>query len=285
MLEQRPFGRTGHMSTCTIFGAAALGRVSQSDADRTLEVLLRYGVNHIDTANSYGDAEQRIGPWMDRHRQNFFLATKTEERTYAGAKEHLHRSLDLLRTDRIDLWQMHVLVKPEEWEIAMGPGGALEAFVEAKEQGLVRFLGVTGHGTITPSIHRRSLERYDFDAVLLPYNFAMMQNQQYAADFENLMDLCRTRGVAVQTIKAITRGPWGEKPRTHATWYEPYTEQSDIDTAVHWVLRRPGIFLNTVGDIGVLPKVLDAATRLAERQDDPALEDAMAELEAAPLFT
>ena len=285
MLEQRPFGRTGHMSTCTIFGAAALGRVSQSDADRTLEVLLRYGVNHIDTANSYGDAEQRIGPWMDRHRQNFFLATKTEERTYAGAKEHLHRSLDLLRTDRIDLWQMHVLVKPEEWEIAMGPGGALEAFVEAKEQGLVRFLGVTGHGTITPSIHRHSLERYDFDAVLLPYNFAMMQNQQYAADFENLMDLCRTRGVAVQTIKAITRGPWGEKPRTHATWYEPYTEQSDIDTAVHWVLRRPGIFLNTVGDIGVLPKVLDAATRLAERQDDPALEDAMAELEAAPLFT
>ena len=285
MLERRPFGRTGHQSTCTIFGAAALGRVSQSDADRTLEVLLEYDVNHIDTANSYGDAEQRIGPWMDRYRERFFLATKTEERTYAGAREHLHRSLDLLRTDHIDLWQMHVLVKPDEWEIAMGAGGALEAFVEAKEQGLVRFLGVTGHGTITPSIHGRSLERYDFDAVLLPYNFSMMQNPQYAADFEVLMSTCQARNVAVQTIKAITRGPWGDKPRTSATWYEPYTEQQDIDTAVHWVLRRPGIFLNTVGDIDILPRVLDAASRLAERRGDAEIELAMAELEAAPLFT
>jgi len=285
MLERRPFGRTGHQSTCTIFGAAALGRVSQSDADRTLEVLLEYDVNHIDTANSYGDAEQRIGPWMDRYRERFFLATKTEERTYAGAREHLHRSLDLLRTDHIDLWQMHVLVKPDEWEIAMGAGGALEAFVEAKEQGLVRFLGVTGHGTITPSIHSRSLERYDFDAVLLPYNFPMMQNPQYAADFEALMSTCQARNVAVQTIKAITRGPWGDKPRTSATWYEPYTEQQDIDTAVHWVLRRPGIFLNTVGDIDILPRVLDAASRLAERRGDAEIELAMAELEAAPLFT
>ncbi len=285
MLEQRPFGRTGHRSTCTIFGAAALARVSQSDADRTLEVLLQYGVNHIDTANSYGEAERRIGPWMDQYRERFFLATKTEERTYAGAREHLHRSLDLLRTDRIDLWQMHVLVKPDEWEIAMGPGGALEAFVEAKEQGLVRFLGVTGHGTITPSIHRRSLERYDFDSVLLPYNFAMMQNPEYAADFESLMSLCQARDVAVQTIKAITRGPWGDKPRTSATWYEPYTEQQDIDTAVHWVLRRPGIFLNTVGDIHILPRVLDAASRLAQRRGDAEIDMAMAELEAAPLFT
>ena len=159
MIEKRPFGRTGHQSTCTIFGAAALGRVTQDEADRTLEVLLRYGVNHIDTANSYGEAEKRIGPWMDRHRNDFFVATKTENRTYEGAREHLQRSLDLLRTDHIDLWQMHILVKPEDWEIAMGPGGALEAFVEAKEQGLVRFLGVTGHETSIARMHRRSLER------------------------------------------------------------------------------------------------------------------------------
>src|SRR4028119_2405854 len=158
MIEKRPFGRTGHMSSATIFGGAALGRVTQDEADRTLEVLLEYGVNHIDTANSYGEAEKRIGPWMDRHRNDFFLATKTEHRTYKDAMEHLHRSLDLLRTDHIDLWQMHVLVKPDEWEVAFGPSGVLEAFVEAKEQGLVRFLGVTGHDTAIPVMHKRSLQ-------------------------------------------------------------------------------------------------------------------------------
>ncbi len=285
MIEKRPFGRTGHMSTVAIFGAAALGRVTQEEADRTLDVLLEYGVNHIDTANSYGDAEKRIGPWMSGYRKNFFLATKTEHRTYQGAKEHLHRSLDLLRTDQIDLWQMHILIKPEEWETAMGPGGALEAFVEAREQGLVRFLGVTGHDTVVAAMHKRSLERFDFDSVLLPYNYAMMQNPQYAADFEALMAMCQERNVAVQTIKSITKGPWGSQERTSATWYEPYTEQADIDKAVHWVLRRPGIFLNTAGDIHVLPKVLDAASRFQPGPVAEKLDEAMAELEPVPLFT
>ena len=284
MIEKRPFGRTGHMSTATIFGAAALGRVTQEEADRTLDVLLEYGVNHIDTANSYGEAEKRIGPWMSRYRDNFFLATKTENRTYDGAREHLHRSLDLLRTDHIDLWQMHILIKPEEWEVAMGPGGALEAFVEAKEQGLVRFLGVTGHEKVVASMHRRSLEHYDFDSVLLPYNFAMMQNPQYAADFEALVALCQARNVAVQTIKSIARGQWGVQPRTSATWYEPFTEQADIDKAVHWVLRRPGIFLNTAGDIHILPRVLDAASRFQPGPEAEHLDEEMAELHSTPLF-
>lgn len=284
MIEKRPFGRTGHMSTCTLFGAAALSSVTQDEADRTLEVLLKYGVNHIDTANSYGDAEKRIGPWMDRHRNDFFLATKTEQRTYQGAKEHLHRSLDLLHTDHIDLWQMHILVKPDEWETAMGPGGVLEAFIEAREQGLVRFLGVTGHHSIVPSMHLFSLQRFDFDSVLLPYNYAMMQNPQYAKDFEELVALCQQRNVAVQTIKSCTKGPWGDKPHTSATWYEPFMEQADIDRAVWWVLRRPGIFLNTPGDIHVLPKVLDAASRLDEAPTREQLDREMSELEPEPLF-
>lgn len=261
MIEKRPFGRTGHMSTATVFGAASLSAVSQADADRTLDVLLEYGVNHIDTANSYGHAEERIGPWMDRYRDRFFLATKTEERTYEGAKEHLHRSLDLLRTDQIDLWQMHVLIDPEEWEMAMGAGGALEAFVEAKEKGLVRFLGVTGHGIDVARMHMRSLERYDFDSVLLPYNYVMMRNPAYAKDFETLVALCEERNVAVQTIKSISRGPWGDQEQTRTTWYEPLEAQVEIDKAVHWVLSRQNFFLNTVGDIDLLPKVLDAASR------------------------
>jgi aryl-alcohol dehydrogenase-like predicted oxidoreductase len=285
MIEKIPFGRTGHQSTRIIFGAAALGRVTQAEADQTLEVLLSHGINHIDTANSYGEAERRIGPWMPQHRGDFFLATKTEERTRAGAMEHLKRSLDLMRTDHIDLWQMHVLVKPEEWEVAMGPGGALEAFVEAKEQGLVRALGVTGHGTITPSIHKRSLERYPFDAVLLPYNYPMMQNPQYAADFEELAALCRQRGVALQTIKSITRGPWDEHAhRGHATWYEPLEDQGDIDVAVHWVLGREGVFLNTVGDIHLLPRVLDAAERFTARPSDEQMAAAAERMGLAPLF-
>ncbi len=283
MIQKRPFGRTGHQSTCTIFGAAAFSRVTQAEADRTMELLLEYGVNHIDTANSYGSSEKLLGPWIERHRNDFFLATKTEERTYEKAKEHLHRSLDLLRTDHIDLWQMHVLVQPDQWEIAMGSGGALEAFIEAKEQGLVRFLGVTGHHTVVGWMHKRSLERYDFDSVLLPYNYAMMQNPTYRTDFEAVMELCEARNVAVQTIKSCTKGPWGGKEQTAATWYEPFTEQEEIDRAVQWVLSRPNVFLNTPGDIHLLPKVLDAAQRF-EPRSQAEIDNNMAELQPTPLF-
>lgn len=283
MIEKMEFGRTGHLSTRTLFGAAALGRVTQAEADKTLEVLLSFGVNHIDTAASYGDAELRIGPWMKHHRQDFFLATKTEKRTYQEAKEELHRSLERLQVDSVDLWQMHILVDPAEWETAMGPGGALEAFIEAREQGLVRFLGVTGHGTTIAAMHMRSLERYDFDSVLLPYNYAMMQNEQYAADFAALLAICEARKVAVQTIKAITRGPWGNKPQNRATWYEPLEGQDEIDTAVHYVLNQPNLFLNTVGDIYLLPKVLDAASRFRP-QEQAVVEAKLARLDTEPLF-
>ncbi len=284
MIEKLPFGRTGHLSSRTLFGAAALGSVTQAEADQTLAVLLEYGANHIDTAASYGDAELRIGPWMAHHRSDFFLATKTEERSYRGAWDELHRSLDRLRVDYVDLWQMHFLVDPDQWAEAMGPGGALEAFIEAREQGLVCFLGVTGHDTTVAAMHKRSLERFDFDSVLLPYNYPMMQNPQYAADFEALLAMCQERNVAVQVIKSICRRPWADKPQTRNTWYEPLEEQATIDQAVHWALSRPDIFLNTVGDIHVLPKVLDAASRFESGPSDEEMQAMTDKLEMKPLF-
>jgi len=284
MIAKHPFGRTGHLSTRTLFGAAALSRVTQAEADATLEVLLRYGVNHIDTAASYGDAELRIGPWMARYREHFFLATKTEQRTYRGAWDELRRSLERLRVDYVDLWQLHMLVDPAEWEVAMGPGGALEAFIEAREQGLARALGVTGHGVTVPAMHLRSLERFDFDAVLLPYNYPLMQNPQYAADFERLMARCRERDVAVQAIKSLTRRPWGDRPQTRATWYQPLEEQAAIDKAIHWVLGRPGVFLNTVGDITLLPRVLDAAARFEQVPTNAEMQSLAVEQGLEPLF-
>jgi aryl-alcohol dehydrogenase-like predicted oxidoreductase len=284
MIEKRPFGRTGHLSTRTLFGAAALWSVTQGEADRILDVLLEYGVNHIDTAASYGDAELRVGPWMKRHRGDFFLATKTEQRTYQGAWDELQRSLERLRVDYVDLWQMHVLVEPADWDTAMGPGGALEAFVEARDKGLVRFLGVTGHGVTVAAMHKRSLERFDFDSVLLPLNYPMMQNPQYAADLNELLSLCQERGVAVQTIKSLCRRPWGERPQTRNTWYEPFEERADIDRAVHWVLGWPGVFLNTVGDVHLLPKVLDAAARFQVPPAEEEMAEAAERLAMEPLF-
>jgi aryl-alcohol dehydrogenase-like predicted oxidoreductase len=271
-IEKRPFGRTGHMSTVTLFGAAALSRVTQAEADATLDVLLEYGVNHIDTAASYGDSELRIGPWMKRHRNDFFLATKTGERTYEKAKVEIHRSLERLQTDHVDLIQLHNLGHPDEWDTAMGPGGALEAAIEAREQGLTRFIGVTGHGLNIAAFHIRSLKHFDFDSVLLPYNYVMHQNKKYIDDFENLVQLCVARNVAVQTIKGITAGPWGSQERTHSVWYEPLADQADMDRAVHWVIGRPGIFLNTAGDIGLLPKTLNAATRFETRPSDDEMQ-------------
>jgi aryl-alcohol dehydrogenase-like predicted oxidoreductase len=284
MIERRPFGRTGHQSTVTLFGAAALARASQDEADRALEVLLRHGVNHIDTAARYGDSELRIGPWMARHRKDFFLATKTGSRGAREAREDLHRSLERLRVDSVDLIQMHSLGHPDDWDQAMGPGGALEALVEAKAQGLVRAIGVTGHGWTIAAMHRRSLARFEFDSILLPYNFFMMQNERYREAFEEVTAICRERSVAVQTIKGIARGPWAAADRSHATWYQPLERPEDIDRAVHWVLGRPGIFLNTAGDLGLLPGVLDAASRFTRRPSDEEMATMLDATRTSSLF-
>lgn len=277
MIQKLPFGRTGHQSSRVIFGAYALSAATQNEADEVLEVLLKYGVNHIDTAPSYGDAEKHIGPWMEAYRDDFFLATKTGKRTYEGAWKDLQRSLERLRVEYVDLWQMHALTNPQGWAKAMGPGGVLEAFIEAREKGLARYLGVTGHGNKVAGMHLQSLKRFDFDSVLLPYSYWQMQHAKYANDFNELIALCRTRNVAVQTIKSITRRPWGDRPKTHNTYfYEPLTEQGTIDKAVHWALGLEGSFLISAGDMGLLPKVLEAADRF-EKQPAASEMDALIE--------
>ncbi len=283
-IPTKAFGRTGHESTRALFGAAAFSRVTQDEADRTMELLIERGVNHIDTAASYGDAELRIGPWMESHRERFFLATKTGLRSYDGAKAEFERSLRRLRVERADLIQLHHLVGEDEWEEAMGPGGALEYLIEAREQGLVNYIGVTGHEVAIAGMHLRSLERFDFDSVLLPYNYLMMRNETYRASFEAVLRICQARNIAVQTIKGITRRPYVTDQHSHATWYEPLTDQPSIDKAVHWVLGNEDVFLNTAGDIRLLPKVLDAAARYEERTPEAVMEAMIAEWEMAPLF-
>jgi len=284
MIERAPFGATGHDSTRVIFGAAALGSVAKADADRALDLLLEHGINHIDVAAGYGDAELRIAPWLRRHPDTFFLATKTGERTYRSAREQIRRSLERLGVDRVDLIQLHNLVDVIEWETALGSGGALEAAIEAREEGLVRFIGVTGHGLSVPEMHRRSLERFPFDSVLAPYNHVQMQDPRYAETFEALATVCAERNVALQTIKSLARRRWDGRQATAATWYEPLREQADIDRAVHWVLGRPEAFLLTTGDVEILPRLLDAAERFERRPSDGDMAELAARQDATPLF-
>ena len=284
MIATQPFGSTGHDSTRTVFGAAALWGASEEEGARTLELLFQHGINHIDTAAIYGRSERRVGAWMPQHRDKFFLATKTGERTYEKAKAGFEHSLERLQTDHVDLLQLHNLVDEAEWQTALAPGGALDWAIEARDKGLTRFIGVTGHGVTVAAMHLRSLDRFPFDSVLLPYSYVMMQNPAYAADFEALSRACTERGVAFQTIKGITLGPWNEKEHTHGTWYEPLSQQADIDAAVHWVLGRPGIFLNTAGDLTLLPRVFDAAERYSERTTEERMDELVATREMSPLF-
>jgi aryl-alcohol dehydrogenase-like predicted oxidoreductase len=284
MIKQMEFGRTGHMSTRAIFGAAAFWGVTQDEADATMELLERYGVNHVDTAASYGEAELRLGSWIERHGRPEFLATKSGERTAVKARQELERSLERLHVDYVDLWQIHYLLDPEEWEVALGPGGMLEAAIQARAEGLVRFIGVTGHEVAIAERHLRALERFDFDSVLLPYSYILMQDPLYRENFEKVAQVCAERKTAVQTIKGIVRAPWGDRPHTRATWYEPLEEQADIDLTVHWILGNPQVFLNTAGDIHVLPKILEAASRFERRPGNEAMEELLMRQEMKPLF-
>jgi aryl-alcohol dehydrogenase-like predicted oxidoreductase len=253
VIPTAPFGRTGHQSTRVIFGAAALSGMRQDRADGVLELLLEHGVNHIDTAAMYGESEARIGPWMAEHRDRFFLATKTGERTGDGARAELERSLERLQVEAVDLIQLHNLVEPDEWEVAHGPGGAVEALARAQAEGLVRHVGVTGHGTRIARMHLRSLERFDFASVLLPFSFVALQDAAYRADVEELLEVCAARQVAVQTIKAIARRRWPEDVEGRRfTWYEPVRDPGAIERAVRWVLGHEQLFLNTSSDARLL---------------------------------
>lgn len=285
-IPRAPFGRTGHTSARTIFGAAALSHATQAEADHALETLQAYGIDHIDVAASYGEAEPRIAPWIARYgRDAFFVATKTGQRSYDGARAEIQRSLERLGTDRIDLIQLHNLVAVDEWETAFAYDGALRAAIETRDAGLVRFIGVTGHGVQAPHQHRRSLDRFPFDSVLFPYNFTQLADPAYAAEAEALIATCERRGVAIQTIKSIAHGPWhGERPPTPTTWYEPLVDQADIDLAVRWVLSRPGLFLNTAADLELLPKVLDAASRGGPAPSDDEMRALVERRRMTPFF-
>ncbi len=279
-----PFGRTGHESSRIIFGAYALSKATQAEADQVLELLLQYGVNHIDVAPMYGNAEKCVGGWMENHRGDFFLATKTRKRTRQEAWEQLQRSLDVLHTNTIDLWQLHGLTNPGGWERVMAPGGALEAMLEAREKGLVRFLGVTGHGRLTPAMHLQSLERFGFDAVMLPYTFCQMQDQKYAAPFENLEKFCKRRNVALQTIQSIARRPWGKRPRTYNTYfYEPLTDQDAIEKAVHWAMGLEHSFVITAGDVQFIRSMLEAGSRYSGPPSDADMQAMEERFEMQPV--
>ena len=285
MIPRQEFGRTRHKSTRVIFGSWALCRATQAEADRAFALLQKYGVNHIDTAPMYGNAEKLVGPWLAKHRDDFFIATKTRSRSRKQALENLEQSLERLRVDIIDLWQMHGLTNPAGWEEAMGPDGTLEAFIEAREKGLVRFLGVTGHTIQAAEMHKRSLERFDFDSVMLSYNYLLMQNPSYAADFNELVELCHKRNVAVQTIKSVARRPWGNRHKTYNTYfYEPLESQDAIDNAVHWALGFPNSFVVTAGDLQLLPKVLDAANRFERRPSDEEMSDLISKFDMQAMF-
>ena len=283
-IPQLPFGRTGHTSSRIIFGGASLGRVTQDDADRTLDVLLEHGINHIDVAASYGEAELRIAPWLKRYPNHFFLATKTAERRKAEASQELQRSLDRLGVDHVDLWQFHNLSDPIQWDTALSPGGVIEAAVEAREQGLTKHIGITGHGAQVAATHRRSLTRFDFDSVLCPYNYLTMQSAYYAENFNALQATCRERNIALQTIKSIAYRPRMGRERYSSTWYQPLQDPKDIELAVRWALGRDGIFVISVGDIHLLPHVLNAAERFEQASTDGDLQGLVERLQMEPLF-
>ena len=284
MTDRAPFGRTGHESSRVIFGAAALGSMRQERADQVLATLLEYGVNHIDTAASYGDSELRIAPWMPAHRGRFFLATKTDQRTGDGARAGLERSLTRLGVDSVDLIQLHNLVEPDEWEVAHGPGGAVEALARARDEGLTRFIGVTGHGLRIAGMHRRSLERFDFNSVLLPYNYTVMRDDGYRADVEALLAECEQRGVAVQTIKSVARRRWPDETEPQYSWYEPLADGDALVRAVRYVLGRPGLFLNSSSDARLLRPILEAAALGGPPPTDEQMAADVEQHEIEPLF-
>jgi aryl-alcohol dehydrogenase-like predicted oxidoreductase len=284
VIDRAEFGRTGHASSRVIFGAAALSRMSQERADELLPVLLEFGVNHIDTAATYGDSELRLAPWLAEHRDEFFVATKTGDRTGDGARASLERSLQRLGVDHVDLIQLHNLVEDDEWEVAHGPGGAVEALVGARDEGLVRFIGVTGHGLRIPRMHLRSLERFAFDSVLLPYDFPLLDNVQYRADVDAVLERCAQRHVAVQTIKAVARRRWMGDDGPRASWYEPLKDGPAIRRAVSFVLSRSQLFLNTSSDASLLRPILEAAAALEEPPAEAELRADMEAFAMQPLF-
>lgn len=286
MISQKSFGSTGFESSRVLFGAAALAFMKPARAERTFELLERYGVNHIDVAASYGDAELNLAKWLSYRRDKVFLATKTGKRTGPEARAELELSLTRMGVDSVDLVQFHNLVDEPGWQSVMGKGGALSAMIQARDEGLVRFIGVTGHGTYAPAMHLRSLNEFPFASVLCPLNYSMMSQPVYAKDFEAMAKACRERHVALQTIKSIARRRWPEEGGLRFSWYEPLRDEAALDRAVRWVLSREDVFLNSSSDGGLLEATLRAAERAkdsAKPTDEEMRADAAA-FSVEPLF-
>ena len=262
-METRRFGRTGHMSTVAIFGAAALWEVDQAEADAAMERAIAAGVNHIDVAPSYGIAEERVGPWLARERDRFFVGCKTMERSKDGAARELRQSLGRLQIDHFDLYQLHAITSLKELDEATRRGGALEAAIEARDAGLTRYIGITGHGVDSPAVFIEALRRFDFDSVLFPLNFVQYANPTYRRHSEELLRQCRAKDVGTMIIKSIAKGLWGEQIKTHTTWYQPFTDAEHIQQAVNFALSQDVTGLCTAGDTRLLPLVLRACDRYA----------------------
>jgi predicted aldo/keto reductase-like oxidoreductase len=284
-MEKRRFGCTEHMSTVAIFGAAAFYRVAQAEADAAMERVIAAGINHIDVAPSYGLAEERLGPWLARERDRFFLGCKTQERTKAGAAAELRRSLERLQVDTFDLYQLHAVTSLEELDQVTAPGGALEAILEAREEGMTRFIGITGHGVDTPTVFLEALRRFDFDTVLFPLNFVLYANSTYRCNAEELLSQCRAHDVGTMIIKAITKGPWGDRPKVYNTWYEPFDDDAHIQQGVNFALSQDVTGLCTAADVTLLPLFLEVCARFTpmSASQQEALIATAAEYE--PLFT
>lgn len=284
-METRRFGRTGHMSTVAIFGAAAFWEISQTDADKVMEAVIEAGINHIDVAPSYGQAEIRVGPWMPRERGRFFLGCKTMERTKEGAWREMQESFKRLQTESFDLYQCHAITTMEELDMITMRGGALEAFVEARRAGLTKFIGITGHGVNAPQIYLEALRRFDFDSVLFPLNFVQMANPEYRKHAEELIATCKAKDVGTMVIKTITKGPWGERHHTATTWYEPFDQSAEIQQAVNFALSHEVTGVCTAGDTRVLPLVIEACqnfSRLSENEIEGMIKSGK---QFEPLFT
>ena len=284
MLPTAPFGSTGHQSTRVIFGAAALGGMSQERADATLARIQDWGINHIDTAAGYGASEDRLRPWLGEHRSEVFLATKTGERRGDAARAQLERSLERMGVEHVDLIQLHNLVEEDEFATAFGPGGVVEAMSVARDDGLVSHVGVTGHGLRIAGMHLRSLERFEFASVLFPVNFVLLDNPTYRSDVEELLAVCAERGIAVQTIKSIARGRWTDGTTAHFSWYDPLTDPAAIGRAVRFVLSDPQMFLNTTSDARLLPMIIDAANGELSSPTADEMRGDVAEQGITPLF-
>jgi aryl-alcohol dehydrogenase-like predicted oxidoreductase len=285
MIERMEFGATGHLSSRVIFGAAALGSMRQERADALLPLLLEHGINHLDTAASYGDAELRMAPWLTEHRSTFFLATKTGERRGDAARAELELSLTRLGVDQVDLIQLHNLVEPDEWDVAHAPGGVVEALAKARDEGLVKYIGVTGHGLRIAGMHQRSLERFPYDSVLFPYSYVLLQDPTYRHDVATLLETCAERKVAVQTIKSIARRRWADTDGPRHSWYEPLRDADAIERSVQWVLANSNVFLNSTSDATVLPLVLQAAQSFSgNRPSDESMDADIAAFNMRPLF-